>query len=101
MSAAGPVGRARALVVALLLAGATAFLVWNGIFGLHISRGEKQYLLEEARHAAGRRATMPSAPAIMADTARNGAREASRWAVVVFLSSLGASYAGARLPRPR
>jgi hypothetical protein len=85
--------------VALIIASAAAFLVWNGIFGLHVSRGEKQYLLEEARHAAGRRVTMPSAPAIMTDTVRDGARQASRWALVVFIASLGASYAGARLTR--
>ena len=48
--------RRHARVTAYLLCLTTAFLVWNGIFGLLVSRGEKQYLLDQARHERGRRA---------------------------------------------
>ena len=43
----------RARLVAYLLCLGSAFLVWNGVFGLLVSRGEKQYLLDQARHEAG------------------------------------------------
>lgn len=66
----------------------TAFLVWNGIFGLLVSRGEKQYLLDQARHELGL-GPAASLPVRMRDTIRNGVGEASRWAVVVFV--LGAA----------
>jgi len=89
----------RVVIVPLALAALAAFLVWNGIFGLHVSRGEKQYLLEEARHAAGRRAAAPSVSVIMADTVRNGAAEATRWAGVVFVLSLAACATAARAGR--
>ena len=70
----------RPSVLGLVLAAVTAFLVWNGIFGLHVSRGEKQYLLEEARYRLGERAA-PSLPVIMEDTVRAGAAEAKRLAM--------------------
>lgn len=85
----------RRWVVALALAATSAFLVWNGVFGLHVSRGEKQYLIEEARHRLGERPA-PSMSEIMADTVREGARQATWWAVVVFGLNLTASYAAAR-----
>ena len=78
----------RARVVAYLLCLGTAFLVWNGIFGLLVSRGEKQYLLDQARHELGL-GPIASLPSRMAGTIADGAREATRWAVVVFV--LGAS----------
>ena len=66
----------------------SAFLVWNGIFGLMVSRGEKQYLLDQARHELG---LGPEAqlPTRMRDTIGAGANEATRWALVVFV--LGAA----------
>jgi hypothetical protein len=85
----------RRWVVALVLATTSAFLVWNGVFGLHVSRGEKQYLIEEARHRLGERPA-PSMSGIMADTVRDGARQATWWAVVVFGLNLAASYAARR-----
>jgi hypothetical protein len=85
----------RRWVVALALASTSAFLVWNGVFGLHVSRGEKQYLIEEARHRLGERPA-PSMSGIMADTVRDGARQATWWAVVVFGLNLAASYAARR-----
>lgn len=80
--------RRRARVVAYLLCLGTSFLVWNGIFGLLVSRGEKQYLLDQARHELGL-GPLASLPQRMDGTIRDGAREATRWAVVVFV--LGAT----------
>ena len=78
----------RARLVAYLLCLGSAFLVWNGVFGLLVSRGEKQYLLDQARHEAGL-GPEASLPYRMDTTIRGGVREASRWAVVVF--GLGAA----------
>jgi hypothetical protein len=66
----------------------TACLVWNGIFGLLVSRGEKQYLLDQARHELGL-GPEASLPSRMRDTVRDGAGQATRWAVVVL--ALGAT----------
>jgi hypothetical protein len=77
--------RARGLAYGLCLV--TAFLVWNGIFGLMVSRGEKQYLLDQARHEL-RLGPPASLPDRMRGTIANGIGEATRWAVVVF--ALGA-----------
>jgi hypothetical protein len=66
----------------------TAFLVWNGIFGLLVSRGEKQYLLDQSRHELGL-GPEASLPRRMRDTVDDGIGEATRWAVVVF--ALGAA----------
>jgi hypothetical protein len=73
----------------------TAFLVWNGIFGLLVSRGEKQYLLDQARHELqiGPEASLP---ARMRGTIRDGAKEATRWAVVVFGLGVLAVWIGGR-----
>ena len=65
----------------------TAFLVWNGIFGLLVSRSEKQYLLDQSRHELGL-GPEASLPRRMRDTVHNGIGEATRWAVVVL--ALGA-----------
>ena len=73
----------RARGIAYLICLATAFLVWNGIFGLLVSRGEKQYLLDQARHELGRGPDV-SLPWRMDTTIQGGVREASRWAIVVF-----------------
>ena len=78
-------GRRRRLL-GYLLALVAAFLVWNGIFGLLVSRGEKQYLLDQARHELGL-GPEASLPVRMRDTIRNGVNEASRWALVVFVVS--------------
>ena len=78
----------RARVVAYGICLLTAFLVWNGIFGLLVSRGEKQYLLDQARHEL-RLGPEASLPHRMRVTVRRGVAEATRWAVVVFV--LGAT----------
>lgn len=90
--------RRRARLVAYLLCAGTAFLVWNGIFGLMVSRGEKQYLLDQARHELGL-GPMASLPARMDGTIANGAREATRWAVVVFVLGAAAVWVSGRGPR--
>jgi hypothetical protein len=89
-----PTRRARLTAYGLCLF--TAFLVWNGIFGLLVSRGEKQYLLEQARHEL-RLGPEASLPARMRDTVRNGVIEATRWALVVFALGAVAVWIG----RPR
>ena len=74
----------RARVVSYGLCLLTAFLIWNGIFGLLVSRGEKQYLLDQARHELGL-GPQASLPDRMAATIHDGVRVATRWAVVVFV----------------
>lgn len=85
----------RARTVAYLLCLGTAFLVWNGIFGLLVSRGEKQYLLDQARHELGL-GPLASLPQRMEGTIRDGAREATRWAVVVFVLGAAAVWVSGR-----
>jgi hypothetical protein len=87
--------RARRVAYGLCLF--TAFLVWNGIFGLLVSRGEKQYLLDQARHELhrGPRASLPDR---MRTTVHGGVIEATRWAVVVFVLTAGAVRLATRRP---
>jgi hypothetical protein len=88
----------RSAVVSVALSLTAAFLVWNGVFGLHVSRGEKQYLLEEARFRLGEHPA-PSMSTIMADTVRDGVWRATSWGAVVFVLALAASHAATRQPR--
>ena len=87
----------RARLVAYGICLFTAFLVWNGIFGLLVSRGEKQYLLDQARHELhlGPEASLPDR---MRVTVRGGVIEATRWAVVVFVLGAGAVWIGSGVP---
>jgi len=87
--------RRRARLVAYGLCLFTAVLVWNGVFGLLISRGEKQYLLDQARHELqlGPDASLPER---MRGTIHNGAVEATRWAVVVLVLGAAAVWIGGR-----
>ena len=87
----------RARLVAYLTCLFAAVLVWNGIFGLLVSRGEKQYLLDQARHELGI-APEASLPDRMRTTVHGGVIEATRWAVVVFLLGAGAVWIAARRP---
>lgn len=73
--------RAR-LTVFVWLPVLSAFLVWNGVFGLHVSRGEQKYLVEQARHELGLQAP-PSMSAVMAEAVQAGARQAWWWALVI------------------
>lgn len=81
--------RRRGRLLAYGLCAFTAFLVWNGIFGLLVSRGEKQYLLDQARHELGL-GPEASLPDRMHGTIHDGVCEAWRWAIVVFVLSAGA-----------
>ncbi len=86
----------RSRLVAYGLCLLTAVLVWNGIFGLLVSRGEKQYLLDQARHELGL-GPEASLPARMEGTIRDGVGQATRWAVVVlFVSGAAVWMAGRR-----
>lgn len=85
----------RRALVAYGLCVFAAFLVWNGIFGLLVSRGEKQYLLDQARHELGL-GPAASLPGRMRVTIRNGVVEAGRWAVVVLVVSGAAVWIGRR-----
>ena len=74
--------------------------MWNGIFGLLVSRGEKQYLLDQARHEL-RLGPEASLPERMRGTIRNGVVEATRWAVVVFVLGAVAVWVAGRRTRRR
>jgi hypothetical protein len=78
--------RRRALAVAGWLL--VSFCVWNGFFDILVSRGEKQYLLAQARHelGAGPKVTMDE---VMSRTIHDGVRTASLWAAFVFAGGLG------------
>jgi hypothetical protein len=80
------VSRALRLAVPFWLAMALA--VWNGFFDVLVTRGEKQYLLGQARHEAG---TGPpvSMDAIMTETIHDAAFKASLWAAVIVVAGLG------------
>jgi len=71
------------------------FIVWNGVLDLHVSRGERRYLLEQARHELGQ-AAEPSLSAILGDAVRSGARQATWWAVLTGGLTLSAGLAGRR-----
>lgn len=85
--------RARGLAYGMCLF--TAFLVWNGVFGLLVSRGEKQYLLDQARHELGL-AAPASLPDRMRGTIADGIGESTRWAVVVLALGAFAVWLGGR-----
>ena len=77
---------------------AVAFLVWNGFFDVLVTRGEKQYLLDQARYEAGL-GPASSMDAIMSETIRDAAVKATVWGVIVFASGLGGSVCVRRLSR--
>lgn len=78
-------GRLLACLVCLF----TALLVWNGIFGVLVSRGEKQYLLDQARAELGL-GPPASLSHRMDETVRDAVRQATRWSLVVFLLGVAA-----------
>jgi hypothetical protein len=75
------VNRHARLTAVVWLPALSAFLVWNGIFGLHVSRGEQRYLVAQARHELGLQAP-PSMSAVMAEAVQTGVRQAWWWALV-------------------
>jgi hypothetical protein len=67
-----------------------AFVIWNGFFDVFVSRGEKQYLLGQARHelGIGPEVTMDE---VMTTTIRDAVRKSSIWGVVILLAGVGGS----------
>lgn len=65
-----------------------AFLVWNGFFDILVTRGEKQYLLSQARYelGVGRRVTMDE---VMTRTVVDARRVATIWAAIVLAAGAG------------
>lgn len=80
----------------LIWLGVTA-VVWNGFFDLLISRGEKQYFLEQARYEL-RLGPEPSLDAIMKRTRGDAVRVASLWGLFVFASGVATTVLLARDP---
>ncbi len=87
--------RRRARVVAYAICLLAGLLVWNGIFGLLVSRGEKQYLLDQARHELGF-GPEASLPRRMETTIHGGVREATRWGITVSLLGIVAVWVATR-----
>lgn len=75
-----------------------AVALWNGFFDVLVNRGEKGYLLGQARAELGvaPRVTMGD---IMASTAGDAAAVSTRWALVVLAAGLGWTYIITRRPR--
>ncbi|MCL4812960.1 MAG: hypothetical protein KJ061_10765 [Vicinamibacteraceae bacterium] len=83
---------------ALVVWGALSAAVWNGFFDVLVNRGEKGYLLAQARAelGLGPRVTMGE---VMATTVEDAARVSTRWAVIVLAAGLVATGITARRPR--
>jgi hypothetical protein len=82
------IGALRAHRRAILFWLGIAFFVWNGFFDILITRGEKFYLLSQARHelGLGPRLTIDE---VMSRTIADAARVASIWAGIVFAAGIG------------
>lgn len=77
--------RERAAVILWLLLGV---VVWNGLYDLLLTRGIKDYLLQQALHEAGRGpASMPLALA-MDVTVRDAVWIATLWASIIVCAGL-------------
>jgi hypothetical protein len=88
--------RRRAVVVAGWAL--VSFVVWNGFFDILVTRGEKQYLLSQARHelGVGPRTTIDE---VMTRTIHDAVRVASLWALFVFVAGLGVTAVAVRAER--
>jgi hypothetical protein len=82
---------------AILLWGTLAAAVWNGFFDVLVNRGEKGYLLGQARAelGLGPRVTMGE---VMATTVDDAARVSTRWALLVLAAGL--AWTGITTRRP-
>jgi hypothetical protein len=78
---------------------AVAGVVWNGFFDILVTRGEKQYLLVQARHelGAGPPASMDD---VMSVTIHDAARTATVWALLVFAAGAGCTVYVRRVTTP-
>ena len=78
--------RARRWAIGLWIA--MAVVVWNGLYDLLLTRGIKDYLLQQALHHAGRGpASIPLALA-MALTVRDAVWIATLWASIIVCAGL-------------
>jgi len=77
---------------------ALACAVWNGFFDVLVTRGEKQYLLGQARHEAGVGPPV-SMDAIMTETIHDAVVKATLWALVVLAAGLLGAVLVARAAR--
>lgn len=84
------------LVAVLWLALGVA--VWNGFFDLHVSRGAREYGQMRVEHELGR-GPDPDMQAVMAGAARDGARAATAWGVLVVAAGWGTLWRAGRRPR--
>lgn len=68
-----------------------AFVVWNGFFDILVTRGEKQYLLSQARHelGLGPKVTIHD---VMSRTIGDATRTATIWAALILASGIGSTY---------
>jgi hypothetical protein len=70
---------------------AVGFVVFNGFFDVFVTRGEKQYLLRQARQelGVGPAITMDE---VMTSTIHDAVRKAGLWGVLVFGAGIGGSW---------
>lgn len=83
---------------AVVVWGALSAAVWNGFFDVLVNRGEKGYLLAQARAelGLGPRVTLGE---VMSTTIADAAAVSTRWAVLVLAAGLG--WTGIITRRPR
>ena len=72
---------------------AIAVGLWNVIFDLHVSRGERQYLRLAAEARLGLR-DAPSLHEVMTTATREGAAMANTWTLVVLGAAWGSVWRG-------
>jgi hypothetical protein len=77
----------RAARWAILIWIGVAFAVWNGFFDILVTRGEKQYLLAQARHELGL-GPRPTLDEVMGRTIRDARTNASIWAGIVLAAGV-------------
>jgi hypothetical protein len=91
-----PVRRGRLLGWTVLFWLAAAFVVWNGFFDILVTRGEKQYLLSQARYELGV-APPRTIDEVMTRTIADARRIASIWGGIVLAAGIGSTLIVARV----
>jgi hypothetical protein len=74
---------------------AVAFVVWNGFFDILVTRGEKAYLLAQARQELGL-APRVTIDEIMTRTIWDAVLVASAWAAIVLVAGVASTWVVAR-----
>jgi hypothetical protein len=77
-----------------------SFVIWNGFFDILITRGEKQYLLSQARAELGLEPPR-TIDEVMGRTIADARRVASIWAILVFVSGITSTLVAGRRPKSR